>query len=86
MIFQMLPNQISLCSAAEKERYLECRSQLETLEESKPTRSNMPGRLPYTFLVCVIAYAIRLATTHSRRETLERQFVFPSNSSSDVVF
>jgi hypothetical protein len=86
MIFQMLPNQISLCSAAEKDRNLEWKSQLETLDESRVTRSNTSDRVPYAFLVCVLAYSIRLATTHSRRDPLDRQFVFPSNSSSDVVF
>ena len=40
MIFQIPPNQISLCRTVEKERNLEWKSQLETLDEGKLTRSN----------------------------------------------
>ena len=85
MIFQMLPNQISLYRTVENDRNLERKSQLETLEEGKITHSNTPGRVPYTFVVCVLDHATRIDTIHSRRDPLDRQFVFPSNSSSDGV-
>jgi hypothetical protein len=84
IIFQMLPKQISLCRTVEKDRNIECKSQLEALDECKTTGSNTPECVPYTFLVCVIAHDIRLVTTHIRRDPLDRQFVFLSNSSSDI--
>jgi len=65
-------------------RNLERKSQLETLDGGKITRSNTSECVPYTLLVCVIAHDIRIAKTHSRRNPLDRQFVFPASSSSDI--
>jgi len=85
MIFLMPPKQISLCRTVEKDRNLERKSQLETLDEDKIARSNTPECTPYTFLVRIFDHATRIVTTHNRRDPLDRQFVFPSNSSSDVA-
>jgi len=85
MIFQMPPKQFSLCRIVEKDRNLERKIQFENLDEYKITRSDTLECAPYTFLVCILDHATKIVTTHSRRDPLDRRFVFPSNSMRDVV-
>ena len=61
----MPPKQISLCRTVEKDRNFERKSQLETLDEDKITRSDTPNCAPYTFLVCILDQATSIVTTHS---------------------